>query len=373
MQMGRLSVGQEGASVVSLLSSRDRDRFDQRVPSFRIQQIDCIESRYRLKGKIGKGFMAAVHAATPLDASDAPELAVKVVAKSRLISIVDQSYFRMIYERLGRAPHPNVVQLHGVYENGQAFHAVMEKCSGTDLVEFVLQFTPSTIPESHVRNIMCQLLRAVDHLHRHNVVHRDIKLDNIIYDARPTADGRVVLIDFDLALLLDRREPPTPIHRGHVQIVGTKEYNAPEAFRGRYSVQTDLWQCGVILYILMDGHFPFDLSQCNDGTFQDCLEVVKKGPVFRPDVMARFPDASDLVQSLLAVPTHRRCPSAQAALSHRWFQGECAAAGHGDAVVGAGGRREESSVSALSPMSQHAPTWGGGGGGGEGDGSRPCQ
>eukprot|EP00918_Siedleckia_nematoides_P026222 GHVU01056526.1.p2 GENE.GHVU01056526.1~~GHVU01056526.1.p2 ORF type:complete len:125 (+),score=15.35 GHVU01056526.1:329-703(+) len=99
----------------------------------------------------------------------------------------------------------------------------MERCQGIDLVEFVLGFKPGGIPERVCREVMKQVLLAVDHLHSKGVLHRDIKLDNIMFRDRNFTE--LALIDFDMCMLTDRTDPPRKMaNPNEVSVVGTREY-----------------------------------------------------------------------------------------------------------------------------------------------------
>ena len=93
---------------------------------------------------------------------------------------------------------------------------------------------------------MRSLFQAVNHAHAQNIVHRDIKPDNIMI----TSNDTVRLIDFGLAANSANK-------RGLTEIAGTPYYMAPEVIQGAYGKQSDLWSLGVILYTLVSGYLPF--------------------------------------------------------------------------------------------------------------------
>lgn len=96
---------------------------------------------------------------------------------------------------------------------------------------------------------MLKLLRAVAHIHNSNVVHRDIKPDNILFVDK-TADSDLKIIDLGLAnKLMDRHKL--------VSAVGTPYYVSPDVLRGKYGAECDIWALGVLLFVMLGGNPPF--------------------------------------------------------------------------------------------------------------------
>ena len=98
---------------------------------------------------------------------------------------------------------------------------------------------------------MRKVFKAVNHIHSIGVCHRDLKPDNFMFKDK-TDDSELKLIDFGLS----NRFRLDQIQNMH-SIVGSPYYTAPEVFSGKYSNSCDLWSCGVLLYTLLSGTFPF--------------------------------------------------------------------------------------------------------------------
>ena len=96
---------------------------------------------------------------------------------------------------------------------------------------------------------MKQLFRAIGHLHANNIMHRDIKPENIMI----TDEDEVKLIDFGLSKI-SKETRKNNLHTA----TGTPYYMAPEVFTEHYWSKADLWSLGVILYVLVSGHIPFE-------------------------------------------------------------------------------------------------------------------
>uniref|UniRef100_A0A0G4GYZ1 Beta-ureidopropionase n=1 Tax=Chromera velia CCMP2878 TaxID=1169474 RepID=A0A0G4GYZ1_9ALVE len=305
---------------------------------------------------------------------DRKHYAVKAIQKARQKLVANENYFRNIYEFVLGKPSRFTIFVKEVLEEGETFYIVMERCFGPDMVEFVLSFDPGGIPEGECKRLMNQVLLAVNHLHSHRVLHRDIKLDNVMFRNLPLTwvqsceekgkelpelppyapqrpqpngggggvkgrgeeviflgeeEGRrrgsafvgfedALVLDFDMCLFLDRKDPPKTVEKeGEVSVVGTREYMAPESYKGTYTAASDLWGCGVILFVLVDGHFPFDVSGCKSN--KDVRKILKQGVRFEQNLISKFPEAVDLASSLLAYNPDSRMASSFQALHHPWL------------------------------------------------------
>ncbi|PHJ23630.1 protein other [Cystoisospora suis] len=322
-----------------------------------MRQIQDICHHYALGRKLGSGYTASVYEARCL--ATGQTVAIKDVDKSRQRLIACDSYYRAVYETLAKLPPHRHLLLPPValLETGTHFYIVMEKCHGSDMVEYVLKHPPAGISTSACKRLMQQLLLAIHVLHSHNVLHRDIKLDNIMFRHRHEEPPRgappknhksgssggtsalsneVALIDFDMCLLLDRPGPPKPLmNANEISVVGTREYMAPECYKGHYSAASDMWSIGVILYVLIDGHFPFDVNNCSkqqhssskddsnqqrkSSSSRDIRRLLRQGVRFESRIKEKHPLAVDLVQRLLTYDPTQRLSSAYDALCHPWL------------------------------------------------------
>ena len=204
-----------------------------------------------------------------------------------------------------RAPHPNIVKMHEVYEDYHHIWIVMELCEGEELYETVKRV--ECFNEHDVRILMREILQALVHLKNHGIVHRDLKPENIMVKIDNDGTLRSLkLIDFGLSCAHSQR------HRSRV---GTAYYMAPEVIRKDYDERCDEWSCGVILYILLCGFPPF-----NGLTDADIMNRVQEGTFTFPAPMWDniSDDAKDLVSRLLTFEADERM-TAEDALDHVWF------------------------------------------------------
>eukprot|EP00306_Pavlova_sp_CCMP459_P009076 CAMPEP_0185186102 /NCGR_PEP_ID=MMETSP1140-20130426/3794_1 /TAXON_ID=298111 /ORGANISM="Pavlova sp., Strain CCMP459" /LENGTH=385 /DNA_ID=CAMNT_0027752361 /DNA_START=11 /DNA_END=1168 /DNA_ORIENTATION=- len=184
------------------------------------------------------------------------QFAVKVSARSEARwpwnSIVDM--YRREARLLRRVQgHPNVIQFGGISEEADQVCMVMELVRGSDLHTVLTK--QRSVPEEAARAALTQLVSAVDHLHGNGLVHRDIKLENVLYDQTATP-AVIKLCDLGSSMLLDQ---PT---LGRFK--GTVSYTPPEVQTGapnEWTAAADVWALGVVLYAMLVGFLPFDDSR----------------------------------------------------------------------------------------------------------------
>ena len=157
------------------------------------------------------------------------------------------------------AAHPNIVALRDTVEENDRLYLVLEYCPGETLAQRLSRGAPPTLGQS--LDIIRQLLGALAVIHRHDIVHRDIKTANILLQSQ--ADGRLLakLTDFGIARPEDEDSTLTRLTSLDTRGPGTPAYMAPERIDpqtfGPISAATDLYAAGIILFELLAGRPPF--------------------------------------------------------------------------------------------------------------------
>ncbi|XP_037679637.1 serine/threonine-protein kinase MARK2-like [Choloepus didactylus] len=192
---------------------------------------------------LGKGNFAKVKLARHI--LTGKEVAVKIIEKNEQNSSGLQKLSREVAIMKG-LNHPNIVQLYEVMETEKALCIVMEYASGGELFEHLV--VHGSMTEKEARDKFRQIVSAVQYCHQKYVVHRDLKLENLLLDA----DMNIKISDFGFSNELRFGEK---LHT----FCGSPPYAAPELFQGQeYDGQAvDVWSLGVILYTMVTGSLPF--------------------------------------------------------------------------------------------------------------------
>jgi len=280
----------------------EKEMLELVAQNYDLKSLECFESsvpddekprylygeRYVPMRTIGFGSFSKVKLA--LDKLSGKLVALKMVDKRRLER---EANLKRLLEReisiLKKISHRNLVKLLDIYEEEDFQVIVLEWIDGAELFEIVGR---APLSEERTRDLFTQLVESVKYLHENNVIHRDLKLENIMVER----EGRLVLLDFGLA----SHNSSTLWTR-----CGSTEYAAPEMLlnqgllKGSYDgMKTDCWSLGVILYACLSGRLPFEAE-----TQRHCVDKICAGLY---DELENSPDAKDLCKRLLTVDSKRR-------------------------------------------------------------------
>jgi len=148
--------------------------------------------------------------------------------------------------------HPNIARLHGVYQTNSKVTLIMECCEGGELYSRLQK--RGVYPDADAAEASRQMLRAVGYLHSLSIVHRDLKLENFLYESEDPK-AQLKLIDFGFAHVWD----PSTLMRAPC---GSISYVSPDVLSGTgYTDKCDLWSIGVIVWMLLCGYPPFHGKQ----------------------------------------------------------------------------------------------------------------
>ena len=253
-----------------------------------------VDDRYRVLGKLGGGGMADVYLAE--DTTLGRRVALKVLLKRFVEDETFVERFRREAKAAAGLNHPNVVSIYDWGQIDHVYYIVMEYVEGETLKERIRRV--GRLPAGEAVAIVVELLSAVQFAHANNVVHRDIKSQNILIDRH----GKVKVTDFGIA----RAGDSSMTEAG--SILGTAQYLAPEQAKGeRVDERSDLYSVGVVLYEMLTGSVPFK----GDSAVTVAMKHVNELPVEPAELVPGLPYAlNQIVLKALAKSPERRYASA---------------------------------------------------------------
>ncbi|EQC30800.1 CAMK protein kinase [Saprolegnia diclina VS20] len=298
-----------GGSVfgLALLSSLAEPKPLAQAEAAMLLKPDPLSTKYHVGGIIGSGGFARVCAGRE-KLSDTP-VAIKKLSKALTSKARFEQEVSILTQVQG---NDAVVQLKEAFETPEDYVLVTEYIQGGELFDRLLSH--GTYSEAQAKALMREISSALQHLHAQNVVHADVKPENILLQSKNDS-ARMILIDFGLSFHVNDR---TSNHRWDGS--GTMAYAAPEVLKKEtISSAIDMWALGVVLYVLLAGFHPFDPT--NEASDRDLRECIIAGQYdFNHEAWTDVSnDAKDLIRQLLQVDACQR-PSATSVLSHPWMQ-----------------------------------------------------
>ncbi|XP_036820704.1 serine/threonine-protein kinase D2 [Oncorhynchus mykiss] len=233
------------------------------------------------------------------------DVAVKVIDKLRFPT-KQESQLRNEVAILQSLRHLGIVNLECMFETPEKVFVVMEKLHG-DMLEMILSSEKGRLPERLTKFLITQILAALRNLHFKNIVHCDLKPENVLL-ASAEPFPQVKLCDFGFARIIGEKS----FRRS---VVGTPAYLAPEVLLNQgYNRSLDMWSVGVIMYVSLSGTFPFN----EDEDIND--QIHNAAFMYPPNPWKQIsPDATDLINNLLQVKMRKRY-SVDKSLSHSYLQ-----------------------------------------------------
>ncbi|XP_062903807.1 MAP/microtubule affinity-regulating kinase 3a isoform X1 [Mobula hypostoma] len=258
---------------------------------------------YRLLKTIGKGNFAKVKLARHI--LTGREVAIKIIDKTQLNPTSLQKLFREV--RIMKClNHPNIVKLFEVIETEKTLYLVMEYASGGEVFDYLVAH--GRMKEKEARAKFRQIVSAVQYCHQKQIVHRDLKAENLLLDA----DMNIKIADFGFSneFIIGNKLDT---------FCGSPPYAAPELFQGKKydGPEVDVWSLGVILYTLVSGSLPFDGQN-----LKELRERVLRGKYRIPFYMST--DCENLLKRFLVLNPSKRGTLEQI-MKDRWIN-----AGHDD-------------------------------------------
>ncbi|KAL6653335.1 hypothetical protein ACP70R_008913 [Stipagrostis hirtigluma subsp. patula] len=206
-----------------------------------------VMERYELGRLLGKGTFGKVHYARNLESNQS--VAIKILDKGKALKVGLSEQIRREITTMRLVEHKNIVQLHEVMATRNYIYFVMEYVRGGELFDKIEK--SGKLTEAAAHKYFQQLISAVDYCHSRGVYHRDLKPENLLLDE----NENLKVSDFGLSALSDSKGQDGLLHT----TCGTPAYVAPEVISktGYDGAKSDIWSCGVVLFVLLSGYLPF--------------------------------------------------------------------------------------------------------------------
>jgi calcium-dependent protein kinase len=269
------------------------------------EDFSNVRNKYHIdENQLGRGTFGVVRKCVNRETREC--YAIKSIRKNKGTT---NMFLRREVTALKDLDHPNIIKLIEVVEDDHYVHFITELCTGGELYDRIKSQTPrqEICSEKESAELIRCVLDAVRYCHEKNIVHRDLKLENLLFKTTEK-DSPIKIIDFGLAFILRQDKVME-------SFVGTPYYMAPEILSSTYTKSCDLWSVGVITYIILCGYPPFYGS-----TSDEIYNQAQEGRlVFHsPEWDNISSEAKDFVRSLVRLNPNDRLTAGEA-LEHEWI------------------------------------------------------
>ena len=273
-----------------------------------IQEKGNPSKKYKPTKLLGTGSFGSVYEAKNTIFQNI--VAMKVINKDPNNEL-DEQEIRNEIDILKKLSHPNIVKIYEFYVSNSHYYIVTEFCRDGELFSYI----KNKYSERQLAVLFYQVFSGLWYLHDNKILHRDIKLENIMISQKEKDNETgeelfwVKIIDFGTAKIFEK-------NKKEKDVVGSSYYIAPEVLQQNYNEKCDTWSVGVILYMMLVGRAPFDGKDDEEIILKiNSADYNSK----EPKLMKHSPEVRDLVSKLLEKDTDKRY-SAKEAIAHPWFQ-----------------------------------------------------
>jgi len=283
-----------------------KEKIDNEITDFEIETgsgeyPEDLMQNYEIGNIIGEGQFAVVRECTDINTRILFALKIIDLRKCKGKEFMIDNELKI----LRKAKHPNIIKLVEEYRSKTHLYLIMELLKYGDLLDAITNSVKYT--EKDASGMVYNLASAINYLHSNSIVHRDIKLENILIQKHSNGLKSLKLGDFGLAIELKESLN---------QICGSPYYVAPEVLYGRdYGLEVDVWSLGVVTYILLCGFAPF-----RGDTEDDTYKQIKHGTLEFPSPYWDniTVNAKDLISRMLDRDQKSRIKASEI-LTHQWL------------------------------------------------------
>ncbi len=256
---------------------------------------EALKDEYELEKELGRGGMAIVYKAR--DKALEREVAVKVLPFSLSFDAEFVERFQREARTSAKLEHPNIIPIYRVGKSGRVIYFVMKFLRGKPLSNVIEARGALPVPE--IKRVLIEAGRALGYAHKHGIVHRDIKPDNIMFDEL----GQAIVTDFGIA-----KAQSGARLTGTGMSIGTPHYMSPEQARAQtLDGRSDIYSLGVVAYQCLTGHVPFDGEDSFSIGYKHIMEELPTPPLETPEQHDLFA----VIQRMMAKKPEDRFQSAE--------------------------------------------------------------
>ena len=256
---------------------------------------------------LGQGSFGSVYEAEHIIFKN--KVAMKIINKSD--NDVDEKEILNEIDILKKLSHPNIVKIFEFYITKAHYYIVTEYCKDGELFSYI----KNKYSERQLAVLFYQIFSGLWYLHDHKILHRDIKLENIMISGKEKDQSTgeelfwIKIIDFGTAKIFEK-------NKKEKDVVGSSYYIAPEVLKQNYNEKCDTWSVGIILYMALVGKAPFDGKDD-----EEIIHKITKVNYNNKDskLLNHSSEVRDLLSKLLEKDINKRF-SAKEALEHPWFE-----------------------------------------------------
>ena len=249
---------------------------------------EILNGRYEILKSVGFGGMAEVYLAK--DVLLDRKIAVKVLRKKFLDSKTQLEQFKREARSAARLIHPSIVTIYDVCDEGDISYILMEYVEGVSLKAFEEQ--NGRMDPTLAVALTAQLASALDHAHKHNIIHCDIKPQNIVLTEAMVPK----IVDFGISRIVSNETMAFT-----ASVVGSVHYFSPEQAQGlAVTAQSDIYSLGIVFYEMLTGKVPFDGN--------NAVSVARKQVEEQaPPLKEYWPEAPDALQRIIDKALAKNC------------------------------------------------------------------
>src|SRR6266705_5824415 len=268
-----------------------------------LQELDLVRealaSEYEIIEELGRGGMALVYRAR--DRQLEREVAIKVLPFSLAFDAEFVERFQREARTAAQLEHPNIIPIYRVGRSGRVIYFVMKFLRGKPLSNILA--ARGSLPPAEIRKILADVARALAYAHKKEIVHRDIKPDNIMFDEH----GHAVVTDFGIAKAASGGKLT-----GTGMSIGTPHYMSPEQAKAQpLDGRSDIYSLGVVAYQCLTGGVPFDGEDSFSIGYKHIMEEIPTPPLENPEKRQLF----EIVRKMMAKTPAARFQNAEELVS----------------------------------------------------------